>query len=410
MATANFYLKDPSAKEETLIYLFFSYNGRRLKFSTGEKIYPKYWNSDPDTQRAKKSMTGSPELNGYLDKVEEEAKKIYRNTKSNGATLTVQELREKLINGLDRKTLSQKNFFDYLNEFTELGKGIKKHNTLKKYRTLRNHLLQFQQRRKFNISFETIDSKFYESFHSFYINDLRLLNNSIGKYISTLKTFLHWATERGYNSHSGFLKFKCPKEEADITYLTEKELMKIYEYDFSNNKRLEQVRDTFCLGCFTGMRFSDIAGLKEENVKEDELHISTQKTRDKLIIPLNEFSKEILKKYNCKLPSISNQKSNDYLKEIGEIAGIDEPILKVQYRGAEEIQTKEPKYNFISTHTARRTFVTLSLEKGMRAETVMSITGHKDYKTFKKYIKITNKVKLVEMNNIWSKERKLKVV
>ena len=74
----------------------------------------------------------------------------------------------------------------------------------------------------------------------------------------------------------------------------------------------------------------------------------------------------------------------------------------VKYRGAEKVEFIEPKYKFIGTHTARRTFVTLSLEKGMRPETVMSITGHKDYNTFKKYIKLTDKVKLAEMNNIWS--------
>ena len=106
-----------------------------------------------------------------------------------------------------------------------------------------------------------------------------------------------------------------------------------------------------------------------------------------------------------RLPKLfSNQKTNEYLKELGELAGITESILIIKYRGIEKVEFLEPKYKFISSHTARRTFVTLSLEKGMRPETVMSITGHKDYKTFKKYIKLTDKVKLVEMNNIWSKK------
>jgi integrase len=98
----------------------------------------------------------------------------------------------------------------------------------------------------------------------------------------------------------------------------------------------------------------------------------------------------------------SNQKMNEYLKEIGKLAEINENIAIVKYRGLEKVEFLEPKHNFISSHTARRTFVTLSLEKGMRPETVMSITGHKDYRTFKKYIKLTDKVKLAEMNDIWS--------
>jgi integrase len=106
-----------------------------------------------------------------------------------------------------------------------------------------------------------------------------------------------------------------------------------------------------------------------------------------------------------RLPKLySNQKTNQYLKDIGQLAGLTESVLIVKYRGIEKVEFLEPKYKFIGTHTARRTFVTLCLEKGMRPETVMSITGHKDYKTFKKYIKLTDKVKLVEMNNIWSKK------
>jgi len=257
---------------------------------------------------------------------------------------------------------------------------------------------------------DKIDMKFYDSWIAWYIKDQALFNNTIGKYVSTLKTFLHWATEREYNTKAVFMKFKVPKDDADIVYLSENELMSLYAFDFSKNKRLEQVRDTFCFGCFTGLRYSDIANLKEENIKEDSIRINIQKTRDKMVIPLNDFSSELLARYDNKLPVISNQKTNIYLKEIGEQAGLDSSVIITRYRGAETIELKEPKYKFLSSHTARRTFVTLSLEKGMRAETVMSITGHKEYKTFKKYIKITNKVKLVEMQRVWNKEPELKAV
>ncbi|GAC1562713.1 MAG: hypothetical protein NVS3B13_36040 [Mucilaginibacter sp.] len=95
------------------------------------------------------------------------------------------------------------------------------------------------------------------------------------------------------------------------------------------------------------------------------------------------------------------------LKDLGKLAEFNETVQIIKYRGVEKVEFLEPKYKFLSTHTARRTFVTLSLEKGMRPETVMSITGHKDYKTFKKYIKLTDKVKLIEMNNIWSPKLKM---
>jgi integrase len=160
------------------------------------------------------------------------------------------------------------------------------------------------------------------------------------------------------------------------------------------------------------LRYSDIFQLKKGNVKGEEIHFTTVKTNDKLIVPLNDYAKEILKKYDYSLPVISNQKTNKYLKEICKIEELelDEEIVLTKKRGGEDLEFIEPKYNFISTHTARRTHVTLSLEKGMRPEVVMSNTGHKDYKTFKKYIKLIPKVKLVEMKRVWNRDPLLKAV
>jgi integrase len=202
--------------------------------------------------------------------------------------------------------------------------------------------------------------------------------------------------------------FKVIKEEADIIYLTERELFKLLNLE-GLTKSLQQVRDNFCFGCFTGLRFSDIAKINKSNIKEDFIEIRTEKTRDALKIPLNQYAKEILRKYQTTNytrplpPTISNQKTNEYLKELCEMAEIDDPIEIEKFSGSKKILIKKPKYNLVTSHTARRTFVTLSLEKGIRAEVVMNMTGHKEYQTFKKYIKITDKVKLLEMNKVWDK-------
>ena len=251
-----------------------------------------------------------------------------------------------------------------------------------------------------------MNTKFYDLFKTFLIKDQHQTNNTIGKYISTLKTFLHWATDREYNSNLTFKKFKVPNENADIIYLTEQELFHIYNF-ILNNKRLESVRDVFCFGCFTGARFSDVSKLTKDDIKQNAWHLRTTKTRDKLEIPLNEFALEILEKYTSQgrmLPIMSNQKINLYLKQLGKLLDINEQTTKTMYRGAEPVVLNKEKWEFISTHTARRTFVTLSLEKGMRPEVLMSITRHKDYKTMKKYLKIVSKVKETEMNSVWKRE------
>jgi integrase len=410
MAQVNFYLKDPKAKEETPIYLFFSFDNQRLKYAISKSIHPKHWNKENQKVREKLDATNYSTINSLLKSLGEVCENEYLTAKSKGVRVTPEYMREKLNGFLYKGVEKEKDFFDYLHEFMEAQSIQRAYRTIQKYKTLEQHLLNFQRDKKYKITFDSIDAIFYEKFMGYYIQDLKVLNNTTGKYISSLKSFLHWATERKYNTNLGFVKFKAINTCADIIYLTNEELMSIYELDLSANKRLDQVRDSFCLGCFTGLRHSDITAIRRANVKGENIIMTSFKTKEQLEIPLNDFSKEILKKYNYQLPAISNQKFNDYIKEIGEKAEIIEPIILTKYRGAKAVKYEKPKWEFLSSHCGRRTFVTLSLEKGMRAETVMSITGHKNYKTFKKYIKITSKVKAVEMKQVWKKEELLKVV
>ena len=418
MTTVNFNLKDSSSKDETLIHLIFYFNGQRFKFSTGEKITPKHWNLK--TQRVRQSFRDSSDLNDYLDSLEKSLEKIYRNAVTKGTQVTPDFLRGELLKVSQKENTDVKGFFDYLTEYYNLKEGKVTFNYLKKVNTLKNTLTEFQREKKYKLTFDSINLNFYDKFTTYLLNDRKkrsgdktvvykgMLNNSVGSNISILKTFLEWATKRGHNSTMTYKdkEFKSYKGENDIIYLTERELMHLFEFDLSDYKRLEGVRDTFCFSCFTGLRYSDVSKVKKENIKGDELKIVTEKTTDKLTIPLNIFAKEILERNNYRLPVISNQKTNEYLKELTKIAEINEPVLITKFRGVKRIEIEKPKHDFISTHTGRRTFCTLSLEKGMRAETVMAITGHKDYRSFKKYIKITDKIKRIEMNVIWKREPK----
>lgn len=140
------------------------------------------------------------------------------------------------------------------------------------------------------------------------------------------------------------------------------------------------------------------------HIKNDEIRLTVKKTKKPLIVPLNRFSKGILEKYEelaAPLPIISNQKFNKYIKELCKLAGIDDPIEIIRYKGATKQSTVYRKYEVISAHTGRKTFATLSLEKGIPAETVMKITGHADYKSFQRYVKVTEERKRNEMQKAW---------
>ena len=399
MATINYYLDKPDRKNKRPIVLTYLLNGKRTRFYTKLKTTDKDWNAEK--QKIKRNGEGESEINDHLKNFISIIEKAEREARLGSGVLTLESIKSKLFETIG-ETEVKTGFFDIYKEYIETSKTTKREATLKAYRSTFKKLKSFESDKKYPLNFNSIDNVFYQKFIKYLMEEFNLVNNSVGKHIKVLKSFLAFASDNGYNNNFKFKKFKVLEEDADIIYLTEKELLKIYYFP-NFPKRLELVKDAFCLGCFTGLRFSDLSELSERNIKENYIELKTIKTRDALKIPLNSFSKEILNKYGGTTPKmISNQKMNDYLKEIGQLADINEDIILTKYQGAEKLERTEPKYNFISTHTARRTFVTLSLEKGMRPEVIMSITGHKDYTTFKKYIKLTDNVKLAEMSNVWN--------
>lgn len=426
MATVNFYLKESNAKFETPINALLHYDNSRFKFATGEKIHPKFWN--PKRQRVKSNYPGSPEFNDKLEFIGDELMAAYRSSSKSKIPLTKEFLHGEMMKRLKRDTQKQKNFFDYYDDFVAAKTALIRINSIKKFISLKNHLQLFERHTKNKVRFENMNEKFEEQFNAFLLSKITVvkdgeekvikaahLNNTVAKYISTLKSFLKWAVKREHNTYTKFTEFKATAKNSEIIYLTEEELMSLFSFDFKGNKKLSNVRDVFCFGCFTGLRYSDFSRVRKENIKAIDqkfyITITTNKTNDPLIVPLTDDAMEILRRNNFKLPVVSNQKMNDSLKEMGEAAGIDDIQILTSYSGKKRIVSEGPKHQFLSCHDSRRTFITLSLEKGMRIETVMDITEIKDYKTLKRYIKITNKVKMIEMSKAWDKKSDhLKVV
>ena len=161
----------------------------------------------------------------------------------------------------------------------------------------------------------------------------------------------------------------------------------------------------FLFQCFTGLRYSDVFNLRRSDIKGDHIEVTTVKTSDSLIIELNDHSKAILEKYkdvefekNKALPVITNQKMNDYLKELAELAEINEPVRQTYYKGNERIDEVTPKYALLSTHAGRRTFICNALALGIPPQVVMKWTGHSDYKAMNPYIDIADDIKANAMS------------
>ena len=406
MASVNFYLEKRKDKDtgkviatNVPIHLFFSFEGKRLQHYTGCRIDAAKW--DEETQKAKRNVPGAAEINKDLDKLKVKVQDIYEKAKALEINPTIEYIRERLRGNKSSNT----SFFEIFEEYTERRRNHAGVNTLKKYKSTYNHLLDFSNNKKYKLEFDSIDLSFYNKFFSYLADDCNHLNNTISKYIKVLKSFLNYATDQGYNRNMTYKKFSAKEDEGEVIFLTWDQLKKLYSMEIESSC-LSQVRDVFCFGCFTGLRYSDIYNLKKSDVKGDFIFLNTIKTKEGNKIPLNSYSKNLLKKYKSMpgdkaLPVTSNQKMNEHLKELGKLAGFKEKITLVHFRGGERIETTLPKYELLTTHVARKTFITTALKLKMQTEVIMSITGHKNHKTFKKYYKVVDEHKLTAMKEIF---------
>lgn len=406
MAKVNYYLSSKAdSKDNRLILLYYSYNDRRLMFSTNETVNKKNWN--PKSKRVKTSVSGSLEINGKLDSYSEQIQSMYRRLQLNNELINDEIIKENISNIiLNKKNREVKpDFLQFIELFLENVKSTRASATMLAYNTTVVHLKKFHTDRTKNkrLEFNDIDLNFYNDFIN-YLTNAKLSKNSIGKHIKIIKVFLNEATERGINDNLKFRskKFKVLKEDSDSIYLNESEIERLYKLNLSKLPHLEKVRDLFIIGCWTGLRFGDLSKVDGDNIKDDFLTIRTQKTDQKIVIPIHKLVKQILEKYDYMLPkAISNQKMNDYIKKICEKAKINEEIITTITKGGKVVSEKTKKFNLVSSHTSRRSFATNQYLRGVPSRLIMMITSHKTETIFLKYIKVTAQEEANRLKDMW---------
>jgi len=226
--------------------------------------------------------------------------------------------------------------------------------------------------------------------------------NTLGRNIGLLKTFLNYCLKNDFITNSSFKEVAVNREITNQLALSKEEIQQIADLDLSNRQRLERVRDVFLLGCYTGMRYSDFKRVRASNVTNNLITIREVKDKTKTLeIPMTDKIRAILNKYNLELPVISEQKFREYLKEIFKIAGFTSLVVKSKKIGKIVYEEEVPMYQLISTHTARRSFITIMLNSGVPAKAIMNITGHKSINNFQLYYKPTNDVLSDFMQKVW---------
>ena len=308
--------------------------------------------------------------------------------------------------GREKKVVLDKTFFEYYDGFmAEEGSFNQWTEATKiKLKVIRNHLFNFDS----ELTFEKLTEQKFIEYLNYLQRELKLKNSTILKHISFVKWFLRWSCRKGYNTNTFFEVFKPKLKDTQkkVIFLTPTEFKQFREYQIPEQKKyLERVRDVFLFQCFTGLRYSDVENLKKSDIRDNFIEVTTVKTSDSLKIELNQHSKGILDKYKDyedskgrALPVITNQRMNEYLKELAELAGINEPIRETYYIGNERFDEVTPKYALIGTHAGRRTFICNALSLGIPPQVVMKWTGHSDYKAMKPYIDIADETKANAMS------------
>ncbi len=426
---ATYYLKRLKATTNTSIFARVSYKGYQLKYYISEKINPANWNKNTHQAKGSKNFREYPEFNNRLFNIESAIRNVFRKYQNdNNGEMPLPENFKRLLDVEIKKIQPVKPkeiyLFDYIEKFigrstegTRMNTKTKRptvNSTNKGYTTTLNHLKEFQKIYKRRIDFDTIDIDFYNEYVKFLMHDLKLRYSTIGDHIKRLKTILNEATERGINKNLAFKSkyFSKLNEEIDTIYLTEKELQEIEKLDLSNNLRLEKVRDLFLVSCYTGLRYSDYSVLRANQIKHGFIETTQLKTNGTVVIPIHETVEKILQKYNGLLPKAnSNQKMNDYIKELGKIIPSLHTTFSQSYtKAGSKVTVPNEKWQLITTHTARRSFATNQYLSGAPILTIMAITGHKTEKSFLRYIKISPSEHAKILKIHWGKTKEMKIV
>lgn len=412
-------------KDITSIQFIIRIKGHRLRFVPGIKVETKYW---IDNNRWCKENKQYPD--GYLNNIQiKKYKEIIEDVLGEfqkELVIPTQEVFKKsiqskidsineqeggFVSDLRQKELDiqeeEKKFVSFSQKFKD--SSDKKSNTLRSYQTAINKIKEYEIEKKIILKFEDITMSFYNDFKK-YLTDDGCSKNYIGTIFKNILLFMREAKEQGLCEFEKPRGFIVDNENADTISLTEEEISQVQSVIFTEElirdhypeikrpnlarkiKSLNLERDRFIIGYCTALRISDYSRIDDYNIEDNLIAIWTRKKDKKVYIPIHYYLQDIINRYNgLKLPKISDQKHNDQLKEICKISGIDTPIRKTMTKGGVRIEVVEPKYKFVTSHTARRSGATNMYRNGIDILYISRLLGHSKIEQTVKYLKITTK-------------------
>lgn len=395
--TVNFSLKKTKSRADGKcpVYVRCTMNNQRFELSTGIFIISESWNDQ------KQLVIGRSEeakiLNNRLDKIRTRVQDIYNQTESKGEPFTALHVKNRLLGVSNERGVLE--ILDIIIKGIEARIGSDySEGTLKHYKTTRERLFEFLKKRfgRNDIGISVVDYSFLNSFDIYLKTEYQLKPNTALTYHKHLKKAMNTGIAMNLISHNPYSSFKVSRNETHRDYLTIQELEQIRNKEIST-LRMEIVRDIFFFACYTGLGYAELKKLNGTHIHQGNdggewIIIDRTKTDIRCRIPLLPQAKAILRKHEPfpvnrnkgeLLPVNSNQKMNEYLKELASICGINKNL---------------------SMHVARHTFATsITLSNGVPIETVSKMLGHTSLKTTQIYARIVDSKISADMNQLKSK-------
>ena len=371
---------------------FYMYLDVRFKYSTKIKIDRSEWDLKTQRPKARRGKTG--EANRNITHELNEYQRAYDLLKSKYKESLTKEIVKK---NFDRhfqlaqtvKTLTYSDYFEIYIQQKKESDAVKK-DSYQKYTRIHTAIMAMQKKAKKTFYLKDFDNAFFMNFIAYLRTEKDISDNTLQRKLGFFKSFLNWCIVSGYQVNMDFKKVRVKTRETSHVSLSEEELQILTEVELS--ERLDYYRDLFLIGVYSGQRYSDYSRFNKKYIEGDNIKIRAKKTGQFSFIPLSRKLKTILDKYDWQLLTISSQKFNIAIQDICRIAGFDETIQVDKFYGSKKVSKDVPKWKMITSHTARRTFITLSLNKGVPEYLIMQVTGIKSLKTLQGYIRFDKKL------------------
>lgn len=415
----------PKAKTSS-IRVKVAVSGASIYMYTGRSLETQHWDRRKRFVKTSAGQTRTTRLVRYLKQLEMDILDLLDAYRNGNPRLTFLELEEQLHLLLDNPRTkfnttkyqsagSTEELVEFLKLFIyDCETGVRlspkrqriKPKSLHTYQTTLAYLTRFQEKQQRTLYLSTFNQKEIDVFSEYLIVDLELAMNTHAKVMMDMLQVVKYAVQLKKLPPSRLveLKFDTRREETDSIYLTESEILELLAVDEFSDPMHEKVRDVFVVGCFTGMRFSDYSTLDTKAIRNNRLEIVQQKTGNKVTIPIHPMVRQILEKYKCVLPEVPpNNEFNRIIKLVGEqLPSLHVSFVKQITYQRERKQVQKMKFEFLQTHTARRSFCSNEYLRGTDPMVIMAISGHRSHKSFMRYIKVSGEEYADKLEQIWA--------